>query len=215
MTWHIYYLKRYQSAYPRPRCFDRVNIILRPLSFQAHIVKPIVYRDTLCNVIRSPSETSIRLDEVAKLKCGAVNMGCGRPSTFSERELPTPCGPADPVVFNYDNREQGLYAFCAYAYISERSASIDSLLRRGVSAALSHVMSIADKKLMAAAKAYRNALLAMSTATAAFATAMEACSRWAATFVASAELTSQTERMSLLQRTHGRSIGITIPHVEP
>lgn len=30
---------------------------------------------------------------------------------------------------------------------------------------------------MAAAKAYRNALLAMSSATAAFATAMEACSR--------------------------------------
>lgn len=32
---------------------------------------------------------------------------------------------------------------------------------------------------MAAAKAYRNALLAMSSATAAFATAMEACSRLA------------------------------------
>lgn len=34
-----------------------------------------------------------------------------------------------------------------------------------------------DSQLMAAAKAYRNALLAMSSATAAFATAMEACSR--------------------------------------
>jgi hypothetical protein len=32
---------------------------------------------------------------------------------------------------------------------------------------------------MSAAKAYRNALLAMSTATAAFANAMEACSRYA------------------------------------
>jgi hypothetical protein len=35
----------------------------------------------------------------------------------------------------------------------------------------------ADTQLMAAAKAYRNALLAMSSATAAFASAMEACSR--------------------------------------
>ena len=42
---------------------------------------------------------------------------------------------------------------------------------------------------MAAAKAYRNALLAMSTATAALASAMEACSRSAALASASIEMT--------------------------
>ena len=68
-------------------------------------------------------------------------------------------------------------------HISQGSAAEHSLSGRGKLSIQSDTSVRSSVwlmlQLMAAAKAYRNALLAMSEATAAFAQAMEACSRYA------------------------------------